>query len=152
LDITFRLATTGDVPTIIALLQDDTLGAKRETSEERSLSDYVSAFAVIDADPNNEIWLIDLDGEIAGTFQLTFIPGLSRRGAWRCQIEAVRVDRRFRSNGIGSTAMHWAIARAKDKGCRLVQLTSDVGRTEAHQFYERLGFSKSHAGFKLTIA
>ncbi len=149
---TFRIAIEKDVPSVVSLLRDDPLGARRDDITETSLSDYLSAFDAINSDPNNELWLVESDGEIAGTFQLTFIPGLSRKGALRCQIEAVRIDRRFRNHGLGSTAMRWAIERARDKGCRLVQLTSDNSRIEAHRFYERLGFAKSHAGFKLDIA
>jgi len=148
---TFRRAVAADVPVIVAMLTDDELGAKREGSFEAGRENYMAAFAAIDAEPNNELWVVEHGSDVVGCFQLTFIPGLSRMGSTRCLIEAVRIASKRRGQGLGGRAMSWAIARAREKGCAVVQLTSDLSRTDAHRFYELLGFAKSHAGFKLKL-
>lgn len=147
--LVFREATLEDVPVIVAMLADDPLGARRETPDD--LSRYREAFAVIDADPHQVLVVCEREGEVAGTLQLTIIPGLSRRGATRALIEGVRVHRDARSGGIGTRMIHWAIAEARARGCAMVQLTTDASRKDAHRFYERLGFEATHIGFKMML-
>lgn len=148
-DVQFRRATEADLPAIVAMLADDVLGATRESPDD--LTPYLAAFKGIEADPNQFLVVADRDGEVVGTMQLTFLPGLSRKGATRAQIEAVRVRGTERGTGLGSRLMVWAIDQARDRGCNLVQLTSDTARTDAHRFYEQLGFAASHLGFKLSL-
>jgi GNAT superfamily N-acetyltransferase len=143
-----RVATQGDIPAILALLADDALGRTREGGAEEAVQ---AAFAEIERDPNNAIYVIDIAGEVVGCAQLTIIPGLSRRGLKRAQIESVRVSSRRRGEGLGRWFLEELIAIARRKGCRLVQLTSDKRRTEAHRFYGALGFVASHEGFKLSL-
>jgi GNAT superfamily N-acetyltransferase len=148
-DLTIRPATLADVPRIVALLADDVLGAARE--EPGDLAPYRSAFAVIDADPRQVLVVGERDGAVVATLQLTLLPGLSRRGSLRGQIEAVRVAADQRGHGLGATLIRWAIDEARRRGCAVVQFTSDATRTDAHRFYERLGFTASHVGFKLAL-
>jgi GNAT superfamily N-acetyltransferase len=112
---------------------------------------YVQAFAAIERDPNQFLAVSDCDGTVIGVLQLSFIPGLTRRGAWRGQIEGVRVAASERGTGIGREMMEWAIAACRDRGCTLVQLTSDKRRPAAHRFYEGLGFEATHEGYKLAL-
>ena len=144
-----RTATREDVPAIVALLADDPLGAKREKPDD--LAPYLAAFEVIDADPHQLLVVADREGDVVGTAQLTLLAGLSRRGATRAQIEAVRVAASERGSGLGTTLIKWAIDEARDRGCALVQLTSDKSRVDAHRFYLRLGFEATHEGFKLPL-
>lgn len=148
MDLTMRAATAADLPAILRLLADDPLGKNRETAVE---APYRVAFDAIAADPNQEMIVAEADGAVVGCFQLSFLPGLSRRGAWRAQIESVRIDSSLRGQGAGQAMMEWAIARARDRGCALVQLTTDKQRADAHRFYARLGFVASHEGMKLTL-
>ncbi|WP_343713897.1 GNAT family N-acetyltransferase [Inquilinus sp.] len=148
MDVTMRPARAGDLPAILRLLADDPLGKNREAAVE---APYQAAFAAIAADPNHEMVVAELNGQIVGCFQLSFIPGLSRRGAWRAQIESVRIDSALRGRGAGRAMMEWAIARARARGCALVQLTTDKRRPDAHRFYARLGFVASHEGMKLEL-
>ncbi|KGM35777.1 GNAT family N-acetyltransferase [Inquilinus limosus] len=148
MDVTMRPAEAGDLPAILRLLADDPLGKNREAAVE---APYQAAFAAIAADPNHEMVVAELDGRVVGCFQLSFIPGLSRRGAWRAQIESVRIDSALRGRGAGRAMMEWAIARARSRGCALVQLTTDKRRPDAHRFYARLGFVASHEGMKLEL-
>lgn len=150
-DIGFRPARAGDMPAIVRLLADDPLGAGREDLREPLPEAYARAFAEIEADPNNEVVVAEHDGRIVGTLQLTFIPGLSHTGGRRCQIEAVRVDGSMRGAGLGRRMIEHAIGRARERGCRLVQLTTDKTRTDARRFYEGLGFTASHEGMKLRV-
>ena len=143
-----RPAERGDIPAIIALLVDDDLGKLRETAGG---SAYERAFAAIEADPNQCLVVAENDGKIVGCFQLTFIPGLSRGGQWRGQIEAVRVQRALRGQGIGRAMMDWAIEQCRERNCGLVQLTTDKARSDAHRFYESLGFTATHEGMKLRL-
>ena len=148
-DIEIRRAVAADVPAIVAMLADDELGAARESPGD--LAPYHAAFARLDQDPGQLLVVAARDGAVVGTLQLTFIAGLSRRGATRALIEAVRVDRAARGAGIGEQLVRWAVAEAGRRDCRIVQLTSDKSRARAHQFYERLGFTASHVGFKLPL-
>jgi GNAT superfamily N-acetyltransferase len=143
-----RTARQADVPAIVAMLADDPLGAAREHPGDPA---YLAAFAALDADPRQLLVVADVDGEPVGTLQLTFIPGLSRRGATRAQIEAVRVRADRRGAGLGETLIRWAVDTARERGCVMVQLTSDSSRVDAHRFYERLGFRASHVGMKLPL-
>jgi GNAT superfamily N-acetyltransferase len=145
--MTFRSATKDDVPAIVALLADDAISAGREGDVDA----YWAAFADIEADPRNHLVVADIDGEVVGTLQLTFIPGLSRMGAERAQIEAVRVSSAHRGRGLGHQMIEWAIGEARRRGCGLVQLTSDKRRGDAIRFYESLGFTATHEGMKLSL-
>jgi GNAT superfamily N-acetyltransferase len=143
-------AEAADLPALVALLADDPVSAGRETADG-DLSPYRRAFEAIDAN-RDQLLVSALDGDrLVGTFQLTIIPGLTRGGSTRAQIEAVRVHRDYRSAGLGGAMMRWAIAEAGRRGCALVQLTSDKSRRDAHRFYERLGFVASHEGYKLQL-
>ncbi|MFK4640933.1 GNAT family N-acetyltransferase [Paenarthrobacter histidinolovorans] len=144
-----RRARKGDLPRILALLADDQLGAVRESVDD--LAPYELAFDAIDADPAHLLVVGELDGEVVATFQLSYIPGLSRKGSWRSQIEAVRVSGELRGQGVGALMIQWAVDQARERGCSLVQLTTDKSRVAAHRFYERLGFVASHEGMKLKL-
>jgi GNAT superfamily N-acetyltransferase len=133
------------------MLADDMLGAAREDARLPLASGYTDAFAAIAADPNQLLVVAEQDGEVVGTLQLSFIPGLSYQGAWRGQIEGVRVAAGRRGQGLGERMIRWAIAECRARGCRLVQLSTNIARTDAHRFYERLGFSRSHYGYKLDL-
>ncbi|WP_420179292.1 GNAT family N-acetyltransferase [Paenarthrobacter sp. TA1.8] len=146
---TLRRARKDDLPRILALLADDQLGATRESAGD--LVPYERAFDAIDADPAHLLVVGELDGDVVATFQLSYIPGLSRKGSWRAQIEAVRVSEVLRGQGVGALMIQWAIDQARERGCSLVQLTTDKSRVSAHRFYERLGFVASHEGMKLTL-
>lgn len=146
-----RPAQADDLPAIIRLLATDPLGAQREQYQEPLPQVYRDAFAQVQASPDNELLVAELDGAVVGCLQLTLIPGLSRRGMRRAQIEAVRVDGNVRGRRLGERLMQDAITRARTAGCRLVQLTSDAQRTDAHRFYQRLGFEPSHVGYKLRL-
>jgi GNAT superfamily N-acetyltransferase len=150
-DLKFRRATKFDLPAIVAILADDILGSSRETIHADVDPSYLSAFADIEADPNQLLCVVEDGLEIVGTFQLSFIPGLARSGTRRGQIEAVRVARNRRGEGIGAAMFAWAIEQCRARGCSLVQLTTDKRRPNAHKFYENLGFEPSHVGYKLAL-
>lgn len=143
-------ATADDVPALVALLADDPIGATRE-DDGGDLTPYRRAFDAIDADPR-QLLVSALDGDrVVGTLQLTFIPGLSRHGATRAQAEAVRVHADHRGHGLGTAMVAWAVAEARQRGCALIQLTTDKRRGDARRFYARLGFVASHEGYKLQL-
>ncbi|TDV39811.1 GNAT family N-acetyltransferase [Actinophytocola oryzae] len=146
--VEIRRAVAADVAAIVEMLADDPLGARRERPGDAA---YAKAFEEIDADPRQ--WLVvAADGaEVVGTLQLTFIPGLSRLGSTRALIEAVRVRGDQRGSGLGGELVRWAVDTAREQGAALVQLTTDASRTDAHRFYERLGFRATHVGMKLVF-
>jgi GNAT superfamily N-acetyltransferase len=146
---TFRIATRTDVPAILSLLTDDDIARARES--EATDAAYWAAFEAIDADPRNELIVMELAGEVAGTCQLTFTPSLSRGGRERMTIEAVRTRTDLRGRGLGGKLIRWALERGRERGCGLAQLTTDKRRTDAHRFYARLGFENSHEGFKTSL-
>ena len=147
--VMLREALPGDLPEIVALLAADQLGAHREAAGD--LEPYRAAFDAITADPAHLLLVAHDSSRVVATMQLSFIPGLARRGAWRAQIEAVRVHEDVRGGGLGGWMIEWAIDEARRRGCALVQLTTDKRRTDAHRFYERLGFVASHEGMKLVL-
>ena len=144
--VTVDRAGAEDVAAIVAMLADDHLGARREDPDD--LAPYLAAFKAIDADPHQFLAVARRGDRVVGTLQLTFLPGLSRRGALRAQIEAVRVHADERGAGLGARLVAWAEEEALRRGCSMVQLTSDASRTDAHRFYERLGYTASHVGLK----
>jgi GNAT superfamily N-acetyltransferase len=131
------------------MLADDPLGSQRESPDD--LTPYLAALERLTVDPNQHLVVAVRESRVVGTLQLTVIPGLSRKGATRSIIEAVRIHADERGSGLGTQLIEWAIAESRRQGCQLVQLTSDVTRTDAHRFYERLGFTASHVGFKLPL-
>jgi GNAT superfamily N-acetyltransferase len=151
-DLQFRLATKDDLFAIIQMLFDDTLGASREALTEPLPASYAEAFAKISNDPNHELTVVELNGEKVATFHLTYLPYLTYQGGMRAQIESVRTHSKFRGQGIGTSVFQYAINRAKEKGCHMIQLTSDKKRPDAIRFYEALGFVASHEGMKMIIA
>ena len=149
--LTFREATQAEVPILVAMLAADELGARREDASTPLNQRYSSAFDSITSDPNNELIVVGLDTQIVGMLQLTFIPNLTYIGSWRCLIEGVRIHKDFRGRGLGTEFFEWAINRARERSCHMVQLTSDKQRPDAIRFYENLGFIGSHEGFKLRL-
>ncbi|MGN6100866.1 MAG: GNAT family N-acetyltransferase [Devosia sp.] len=151
-DLAYRRATAADLPFIVWLgTIDDVSGNAGDDPAVPLPPHYAEALAAIDADPRQELFIAELEGRPVGTFQLTYIPGIMRRGMWRCLIEAVHVAPEQRSRGIGSQMLRWAADRARTRGCGVLQLTSNKKRTDAHRFYRRLGFDASHEGFKLYL-
>jgi ribosomal protein S18 acetylase RimI-like enzyme len=150
-DLEIRPARREEVPAIVRLLADDPLGATREQPSEPLAPAYWAAFDALAAQGGNEILVAVRAGEVIGCLQLTVIPGLSRMGLTRGQLEGVRVSATARGQGIGEALVRAAVDRARARGCRLIQLTSDRSRGDAQRFYERLGFVASHVGFKLAL-
>ena len=151
MSVEIRRATAADVPKIIALLADDALGRQREQAGPPPSPRYGAAFAAVDEDPNQLLAIAEDDGAVVGCLQITFIPGLSRTGMWRGQIEGVRIAADRRGAGLGRTLITWAIEQCRKRDCGLVQLTSDKSRDDAIRFYGSLGFVASHEGLKLDL-
>ncbi|MBB2674156.1 UNVERIFIED_ORG: ribosomal protein S18 acetylase RimI-like enzyme [Rhizobium esperanzae] len=148
----FRLARQSDLVSIVRLLADDDLGSAREIVSDPVDARYLSAFAAIEADANQMLAVAsDAGDQVVGCLQLSFIPGLSRTGMWRGQIESVRIARDFRGSRLGSEFIEWAIAQCAERGCGLVQLTTDKTRADTIRFYEKLGFVASHEGLKRNL-
>ena len=151
MNLHYRQATETDIPVLIQMLSDDSLGKLREDHRIPVNPCYLTAMRHIQNDVNNELTVVESGGEIVGMLQLTFIPYLTYKGSWRCLIEGVRIKREFRGRGLGTQFFEWAIERAKQRQCHIVQLTSDKQRVDAIRFYENLGFRASHEGFKLKL-
>ena len=151
MNLDFRIATESDISDLVKLLADDDLGTKREDISVPLNQGYMEAFHSIEADSNNELTVVESNGDLAGMLQLTFIPYLTHTGSWRCLIEGVRIANNYRGQGLGAKFISWAINRAAEKNCSIVQLTSDKQRPEALRFYESIGFQATHEGFKLKL-
>lgn len=150
-EIKFRIATEQDLDRIVEMLADDALGSKRERYEQPLPVSYKKAFQAISTDPNNELIVACNGNEIIGVLQITFTPYITHQGGWRATIEGVRTLSSERAKGIGTELIRWAIERARERGCHLVQLTTDKQREDALRFYERLGFKASHEGLKMKL-
>jgi len=150
--LTFHRATTADLPFIVGLIAaDDVSDASSSDPLDRELPAHRAALAAIDRDPNQLLVLATADGERVGTMQLSFLPGLARGGMWRGLIEAVHIAPQYRNRGLGTEMIHWALQTCRERGCGMVQLTSNKKRVDAHRFYCRLGFGQSHEGFKFFL-
>ncbi len=149
--VAFRRAVSGDLAAIVALLADDPIGRERETAGTRLDACYAEAFAAIERDPSQLLAVAERSLRVVGVLQLSFIPGLTRRGMLRGQIEGVRVAAGERGTGLGRALLEWAVEACRERGCGLVQLTTDKRRPAAHAFYETLGFQATHRGYKLPL-
>lgn len=149
--VTTRKAVATDLPKIVLLLASDSLTGKREEYTTPVLQAYQQAFDEIAADANNFLMVAEINGEVVGTLQITFIPYLTCRGGKRALVEAVFVDENYRGQGIGRKMMQDVIARAKKQRCTMVELTTNKARPRAHHFYESLGFKGTHTGMKLQL-
>lgn len=149
--LTFREATEQDVERIVEMLADDELGRKRERFEIPLPSSYIKAFREIEKDPNNELVVACYKDKVVGVLQITFTPYITYQGGWRATVEGVRIASEVRGKGVGSKMIEWAIHRAKERGCHLIQLTTDKQREDALRFYERMGFQPTHEGMKLKL-
>lgn len=149
--VKFRKATAKDLNEIVQMLADDELGRTRERYENPLPESYLKAFESIDSDLNNELIVACLGEEIVGVQQITFTPYITHQGGWRATIEGVRTASTERGKGIGTQLILWAIERAKERGCHIIQLTTDKKREEALNFYERLGFKATHEGLKMKL-
>jgi len=149
--VELRRARREDVPAVVALLADDDLSRSRGDFADGVTAGHLAGFEAIDADPSQLLLVAQAGDRVVATLQLTFIPGISRDGAWRAQVEGVRVAADLRSQGLGAAVLGWVVAEATRRGCSQVQLTSDARRAGARRFYERLGFAASHTGFKLAL-
>lgn len=149
--LTYRSARPADLPYLIGLVVEDSVVTTNDDPADATHADYTAALAAIDASPNEELFVVELGGKPVGCFQLSYMPGLMRRGMWRGQIELVHVEGAHQGQGLGTEMMRWAVERCRERGCGMVQLTSNKKRLAAHRFYERLGFAKSHEGFKLYL-
>jgi GNAT superfamily N-acetyltransferase len=143
-DFEIRPALEADLGAILQMLERDSFSFRPAAREK-----FAKAFSEVAAHPDSELMVVTLAGEVVATFQLNFIPGLSH--AWRAQLESVRVRHDLRNHRIGTRLMEWVIARARERGCRLVQLTTNAARKDAQRFYQRLGFKPSHIGMKLYL-
>ena len=150
-EIEIRDANLEDLPFIVGLIDSDTISTSRDPARASNLADQRAGFDAINADRNHRLLVVELGGQRIGSFQLSFIPGVSRQGVWRGQIEAVRIAPEHQGRGYGSEMMNWAVEQCREHGCGLVQLTSDTARADAHRFYLSLGFKPSHTGFKLKL-
>lgn len=146
--VSFRLAVRADLPRVVELIADDAVAAARTGSFGPA---HVAGFEAIEESPNDELVVAELGGDVVGVMQLTFVPGISRNGATRLLVEAVRVDAGLRGQGLGRALMEHAHERGRERGCVLAQLTSDKQRPDAHRFYRSLGYAQSHEGFKLPL-
>lgn len=149
--VQFSKACFDDLPAIITLLADDTLGQNRESATSTVAPEYIAAFNEISSDANNELIVGKIDNKVIAVLQITFIPNLTLKGTKRAQIEGVRVSSSLRGQGIGKHLFEYAFDCAKARGCKLVQLTTNKARPDAFRFYEGLGFKATHEGFKLNL-
>jgi len=147
--IIIRRARESDLSQLIAMFAADDVGGHGDTTDADAYDDYLRAFNMIDASQNEQLFVAERDGDVVGTFQILFNRTMTGRGSLSMLIEAVQTRPDMRGQGIGAQMIGYAIGEAKRRDCRLVQLTSNAARTDAHRFYERLGFAKSHAGFKM---
>ncbi|WP_395516673.1 GNAT family N-acetyltransferase [Pseudorhizobium flavum] len=150
-DVLIRQALESDLPALIAIFASDAVGGHGDTTDAEAYEDYLKAFTAIDLSPNERLFVAERGGEIVGTFQIMFNRTLTGRGGLSMVIEAVQTRADTRGQGIGAMMIDYAVSEARRRGCRLVQLTSNMARQDAHRFYERLGFAKSHFGFKMKL-
>jgi GNAT superfamily N-acetyltransferase len=150
--LAIRPARRDDVPAIAALFAADEVGGHGDTNDPAALPQYLAAFDRIAASPADRLYVADLGGEVVGTFQTTLITTMTGRGAASLTVEAVQTRADMRGRGIGEAMMRFAIERGRDAGARLVQLSSNAARADAHRFYRRLGFVQSHLAFKMKLA
>ena len=150
-ELIIRRAHESDLPALIEIFAADVIGGHGDTSDPSAFEDYLRAFHAIDASATEQLFVAETVEGIVGTFQINFNRVLTGRGGLSMIIEAVHTRPDMRSRGIGAAMVAYALEEARRRNCRQVQLTSNLARSDAHRFYERLGFAKSHAGFKMKL-
>ncbi|MBX9620899.1 MAG: GNAT family N-acetyltransferase [Alphaproteobacteria bacterium] len=150
-EFTLKSAEEKDLPAIIRLLIEDDLGATREHLSDPVLPSYREAFQTIRKDKNQALLIVEYQNQVIGSCHLTFMPSLSFKGSWRLNIENIHVDKRFQGQGVGTWMLQKAIALGRERGCKIVQLTTNKKRFHAKAFYEKLGFEATHEGMKLYL-
>jgi GNAT superfamily N-acetyltransferase len=150
-EIVIRRAREEDLPHLIALFADDAVGGHGDTTDPEAHHDYLRAFHALDQAQNEQLFVATLDGAVVGTFQVTFLRTLAGRGALNMRIEAVQTRSDVRGRGIGARMIAQALEEGRRHDCKAAYLTSNLARTDAHRFYERQGFVRSHAGFKMPL-
>ena len=151
-DLRFRRAVADDLDALIAIFAADRLGGHGDTTDPRVRPAYAAAMAEILAAPGDRLYVGEIGGRIVATAQLSFVTALPHRGRRRAIVEAVQVVEDLRGRGIGARLVDFLVAQAREGGAGVVELTSNAARRDAHRFYERLGFTRSHVGFKLHLA
>lgn len=146
--VVFRFGTRDDVAAVVAMLADDVLGRDRERSD---LDLYQRAFEQMLDEGANHLIVGEQNGLVVACYQITFISGLSLGGMRRAQIEGVRVATEMRGHKLGEALIADAEARARQAGCSILQFTTNKSRQDAHRFYDRLGFTPSHIGYKKAL-
>ena len=146
--VIMRDALRDDISTIVSLYRDGLSARHRDAPPTPVPDGYYRAFEAIEADPRNRLIVAELDGNVVGTIQVTLLIDMSPRARDHMLIENVVVDASMRGQRIGERMMRWAMEEASRLGCDRLQLTSNAVNTDAHRFYERLGFVASHRGFR----
>ena len=149
--IIIRPAKEQDLRAVVAILASDAIGGHGDTTDENTFADYLQAFRTLEQTPRETLYVAECDGEIVGTFQILLTTTLTGRGATSMIVEAVQTRADRRGRGIGARMIGFCLDEARRLGLRQVQLTSNAARIDAHRFYERLGFVKSHFGFKYKL-
>ncbi|QFY59880.1 GNAT family N-acetyltransferase [Rhizobium grahamii] len=150
-EITIREARSADVAALVAIFAADELGGHGDTTAPEVFGEYLRAFERIATSRDQTLYVAEREGQVVGTFQTMIVTALVGRGSSSMIIEAVQTRGDMRGQGIGARMIEFAIAEAKGRGLRLVQLTSNASRSDARRFYERLGFKQSHLGFKMAL-
>jgi ribosomal protein S18 acetylase RimI-like enzyme len=149
--LVFREASLKDLEAIIALLFEDQFGQTRENPSTPLSASYLKAFSKISGNPNDELLVAELNHQVIGVMQITYLQHLTFQGGLVAHIEGVRIKKEHQKKGFGQQMFQWAIKRAKNQGCHRIQLMTDKRRSESKKFYEQLGFSATHEGMKLYI-
>jgi GNAT superfamily N-acetyltransferase len=149
--LVIREAKESDLPSLIGLFAADTMGGHGDTTDLSAYDEYLRAFRTISASSDQTLYAAELVGEIVGTFQTIVVTSLHGRGSSAMIIESVQTRDDMRGQGIGAAMINFCIDEAKSRDMRMVQLTSNAVRKDAHRFYERLGFKPTHLGFKMAL-
>lgn len=150
-DLVFREAAAVELPDIVALLADDEKGAMRESATDPLPESYYRAYQAINEDSNARLVIACIEQTLVAVAQINFIANITYQGGTRAMIEGVRVSKYCQGEGIGRALFEHLLSLAKALDCHLVQLTCDKARPDAIAFYQSIGFSNSHEGFKLRI-
>jgi GNAT superfamily N-acetyltransferase len=148
---TIRRATEADLPRIVELLSQLSLDDDRDSPAEPLPESYRAAFRQIEADPRQQLLVAEAEGRVVATGTLGIVPNLSYRGRPWAFVEGLVVDSSARGKGYGEGLLRYAIEEARHAGCYKVSLTSNKRRTEAHRFYQKMGFAATHEGFRVLL-
>lgn len=143
MNLTIRKANRDDLKDILAIYAEPDIdnGNILNLNSAETMLDKMKHY------PDYTLYVATTGNKVVGSFALLIMDNLAHMGAPSVIVEDVVVHSKWRSRGIGSRMIRFAMDKAKQAKCYKLALTCSINRDRAHKFYESLGFEKHGYSF-----